>query len=94
MEPMSTGAVVAVATPITLGMAWLLYELGGFDELKPVRRLLTWAARLLMVVALVCPPAAAVAFMWVVTQEQDRINDLLVEPMLDQITSTTTTTAP
>jgi len=92
MDGMGAGWIAAVATPVALAAAWIVYNLGDFEELAWVRRALRWAARTLFAIALLCPPAATVAFMWVVTQEQDRITETIVEPMLEQFMPTTTTT--
>lgn len=92
MDGMGAGSIVAVATPLALGAAWVICSFGDLEELAWVRRVLRWSARTLGVIALLCPPAAAAAFTWVVTQEQDRINETIVEPMLEQFTPTTTTT--
>jgi hypothetical protein len=41
--------------------------------------------------ALLCPPAASAAVAWVVTQEQARIMNTIVEPVLEKLATSTTT---
>ena len=89
---MSTPWVLAASTPLALTSAWLLYRLADFDSFRIVLATRRWAATALLVIGLLCPPAATAAFLWIMTQEQDRLR-AIVEPMLEHL-SPTTTSAP
>lgn len=84
--------VLAVAGPIALGAAWLIYHLADFDQIVEVRRLVRWASTTLLVIGLLVPPAATAAFAWVATQEQERLRTI-VEPIVDYLVPTTTSTS-
>lgn len=86
---MSAPWVLAGSTPIALTAAWLLYRLADFDSFRVVRATRRWAATALLVIGLLCPPAAAAAFLWIVSQEQGRIREI-VEPILEHLSPTTT----
>ncbi|WP_041298432.1 hypothetical protein [Ilumatobacter coccineus] len=83
--------ILAASTPIALGAAWLLYQLADFESksLRVVHVTRRWAARVLLLIGLLCPPAATAAFLWIVKQEQDRIM-VIVDPMLEHLRPTTT----
>lgn len=92
MDGMEDLKIAAVATPLAIAASWVIYNFDELGELAPIRRVLRFARHLLVVTVLLCPPAGSAALLWVVTQEQDRINQVIVEPVLNQITPTTTTT--
>jgi hypothetical protein len=85
MTGMTSTIVAAVATPAALAAAWLLYNIGDLRDVPSVRPLLRWAGRVLLVAAMLSPPAGAAAFMWVAAQEQERLEQWIVEPMLERI---------
>ena len=81
--------VLAASTPVAFTAAWVLYRLADFDSFRVIRATRRWAAVALLAIGLLCPPAAAAAFLWIMTQEQDRIREF-VEPMLEHLSPTTT----
>ena len=85
---MNTSWILAASTPIALTAAWVLYRLADFDSLRIVCAIRQWAATALLIIGLLCPPAATTAFLWIVTQEQDRIKEI-VDPVLKQLRPTT-----
>ena len=92
---MTSTIVAAVATPAALAAAWLLHNLSDLRDVPFVRSVLRWAGRVLLVAAVLSPPAGAAAFLWVASQEQERLQQWIVEPMLEQIQDMTTAgTAP
>lgn len=86
---MSTHWIAAATTPIAVVAAWLIYQLSDLDSIQVVRRLIRWSARVLIAVALLVPPAGAAAFAWIVAREQERLTELVVEPMLDGVSPPT-----
>jgi hypothetical protein len=83
--------LVAAATAISVAAARLLYETDGFQMFTAVRAVRRIARHVLVALALLCPPAATAAVAWVVTQEQTRIMNTIVEPVLEKLATSTTT---